>query len=112
VKALKRSGGYALLFLLSLVPSVIAYSFDATANQVGMVYVGAIIWCTLLWRGVRMDGVPRYVALGIFALIPAAIGISYGLGAGHIIQLLLLSVAWVAAFWGIIFFIEQNEALI
>jgi len=112
VKALNRSGGYALLFVLSLIPAVIAYTLDATANQVGMVYVGTIIWCTFLWRGVHLDGIPRYIALSLFALVPAGIGIAYNIGTGQIIQIALISIAWVGAFWGTIFFIEKNEALI
>ena len=112
MKALKRSGGYALLFVLSLIPAIIALTLDATANQVGMLYVGTIIWSTLLWRGVRLEGVPRYIALGLFSLIPAVVGLTYSLSAGQVIQILLVSIAWVAGLWGTIYFIEQNEALI
>jgi len=112
VKVLKRFGGYTLLFILSLVPSVIAYVYDASANQVGMIYVASIIWCALLWRGLHVKGTLSYVLLGILALIPAGIGFAYSIATGLIIQILLVSLAWVGAFWGIITLIEKNEELI
>ena len=112
MKVLKRFGGYTLLFVLSLIPSVIAYVYDASANQVGMIYVASIIWCGLLWRGIHIKGTLSYVVLGILALIPAGIGIAYSIETGLIIQILLVSLAWVAAFWGTIMLIEKNEDLV
>lgn len=112
MKALKRFGGYTLLFVLSLVPSVIAYAYDATANQVGMIYVGSIILCALLWRCGHVQGNLRYILLGILALIPAVIGFAYNIGTGLIVQVLLVSLAWVALFWATIVLIEKNESMI
>ena len=112
MKALKRFGGYTLLFVLSLVPSVIAYVYDATANQVGMIYVGSVILCALLWRCGHVNGNLRYVLLGILGLIPAVIGFAYNIGTGLIIQVLLVSLAWVALFWATIVLIEKNESRI
>ncbi|MFC1628110.1 hypothetical protein ACFL3H_03220 [Gemmatimonadota bacterium] len=112
MKALKRFGGYTLLFILSLVPSVIAYGYHASANQVGMIYVASIIWCALLWGGMHIKGTLRYVLLGVLALIPAGIGFAYSIESSLIIQILLVSLAWVGAFWGIIILIEKNENLI
>ncbi|MFC1499877.1 hypothetical protein ACFL6T_02515 [Candidatus Zixiibacteriota bacterium] len=112
MKALKRFGGYTLLFVLSLVPSVIAYVYDASANQVGMIYVASIIWCACLWAGMHIKGNLSYILLGLLALIPAGIGYAYGIATGLIIQILLVSLAWVGAFWGTITLIEMNENLI
>lgn len=49
MKILKRIGGYLLLFILSLVPAGIAFRYEAGANEIGMIYLGTIIWAILFW---------------------------------------------------------------
>ena len=52
--AFKRYLGYALLFLLSLVPGAVAYMYGAGANEVGMIYVGTLIWASIAWFALRL----------------------------------------------------------
>jgi len=54
VKNLKKVGGYVLLFILSLVPAVIAYQYEAGANEIGIIYLGTIIWAILFWGALRI----------------------------------------------------------
>lgn len=53
MKQLNRIIGYALLFILSLVPALIAYWQGAGANEIGLIYVGTIIWTGLLWFAIH-----------------------------------------------------------
>ena len=50
----KRIVGYSLLFILSLVPAGVAYIYDAGANEVGMIYVGTLIWASIAWLALRL----------------------------------------------------------
>jgi len=54
VKILKKVGGYVLLFVLSLVPAVIAFLYEAGANEIGLIYLGTIIWAVLFWGALRI----------------------------------------------------------
>lgn len=54
MKSLKRIGGYILLFILSLVPAGIAYIYKAEPNEIGMIYLGTLIWATCLWGGIHL----------------------------------------------------------
>ncbi len=54
MKILKKIGGYLLLFILSLVPAVIAYRYEAGANEIGMIYLGTIVWASLFWGALRI----------------------------------------------------------
>ncbi|MCK4772802.1 MAG: hypothetical protein KAT18_07765 [Candidatus Latescibacteria bacterium] len=54
MKMLKRIGGYLLLFILSLVPAGIALRYEAGANEIGMIYLGTIIWAILFWFALRI----------------------------------------------------------
>jgi hypothetical protein len=54
VTAIKRIVGYILLFLLSLVPACVAYVYEAGANEVGMIYVGTLIWASIAWFALRL----------------------------------------------------------
>ena len=54
MKNIKKVGGYVLLFILSLVPAVIAYQFEAGANEIGLIYLGTIIWAILFWGALRI----------------------------------------------------------
>ena len=49
----KRIIGYAILFLLSLAPAAVAFLYHAGANEVGMIYVGTLIWAVLAWLALR-----------------------------------------------------------
>ncbi len=51
---IKRIAGYSILFLLSLMPALVAYIYDAGANEVGMIYVGTVIWASLAWLALRL----------------------------------------------------------
>jgi len=51
---LKRIGGYLLLFILSLVPAGIAFRYEAGANEIGMIYLGTLIWAILFWFALRI----------------------------------------------------------
>ena len=50
----KRIIGYSILFLLSLVPAAVAFVYDAGANEVGMIYVGTLIWAVIAWLALRL----------------------------------------------------------
>ena len=54
MKQLKKVGGYVLLFILSLVPAVIAYQLEAGANEIGLIYLGTVIWAILFWGALRI----------------------------------------------------------
>ena len=54
MKILKKIGGYSLLFILSLVPAVIAFLYEAGANEIGMIYLGTVIWAILFWSALRI----------------------------------------------------------
>ena len=54
MKILKKIGGYLLLFILSLVPAGIAYQYEAGANEIGMIYLGTLIWAVLFWGALRI----------------------------------------------------------
>lgn len=54
MKMLKRIGGYLLLFILSLVPAGIAFRYEAGANEIGMIYLGTLIWAILFWFALRI----------------------------------------------------------
>lgn len=54
MKMLKRIGGYLLLFILSLFPAGIAFRYEAGANEIGMIYLGTIIWAILFWFSLRI----------------------------------------------------------
>jgi hypothetical protein len=49
----KRILGYSMLFLLSLAPAAVAFLYDAGANEVGMIYVGTLVWAVLAWLALR-----------------------------------------------------------
>ena len=50
----KRIAGYVILFILALVPALVAYMYDAGANEVGMIYVGTVIWSAIAWFALRL----------------------------------------------------------
>lgn len=54
MKILKKVGGYVLLFMLSLVPAVIAFKYEAGANEIGLIYLGTVIWAILFWGALRI----------------------------------------------------------
>ncbi len=54
MKIFKKVGGYVLLFLLSLVPAVVAYQYEAGANEIGLIYLGTIIWAILFWGAIHI----------------------------------------------------------
>ena len=54
MKILKKVGGYVLLFMLSLVPAVIAFQYEAGANEIGLIYLGTVIWAILFWGALRI----------------------------------------------------------
>ncbi len=50
---LNRVVGYSMLFILSLVPAVVAYLQDAGANEIGLIYVGTLIWVAAFWFAIN-----------------------------------------------------------
>ncbi len=54
MKKLNQIGGYLLLFILSLVPAGIALRYEAGLNEIGMIYLGTLIWATLAWGALRL----------------------------------------------------------
>jgi len=54
VKILKRIGGYLALFILSLVPAGIALRYEAGPNEIGLIYLGTLIWAILAWGALRL----------------------------------------------------------
>jgi len=54
VRSVKRIVGYVILFLLSLVPAFIAYMYEGGANEIGIMYVGTLIWASIAWFALRL----------------------------------------------------------
>jgi hypothetical protein len=54
VRSFKRIAGYAILFILSLVPAAVGYMYEANANQIGLMYVGTLAWASIAWVALRM----------------------------------------------------------
>jgi len=110
VRALKRFIGYLLFFVISLVPALIAYFLDAGSNEVGLIYLGTILWATMVWGAVHARGILRYVLFVLLAALPMAAGIVYAAPTGTLVQLYFVALAWVFAFWGLFELISRNES--
>ena len=54
MRSVKRIVGYVILFILSLVPALVGYMYEAGANEIGMMYVGTLIWASIAWFALRL----------------------------------------------------------
>ncbi|GEM_PF-2212467 len=109
MKALKRFIGYLLFFVISLVPALIAYFLDAGSNEVGLIYLGTLLWASLVWGAIHARGVWRYILFVILAALPAASGLLYDAPTNTMIQLYFAALVWIFAFWGLYELIARNE---
>ncbi len=117
MNALKQLAGYILLLLLAFVPAIIGYWFEAGSNELGMLYVGSLIWITLLWFFYRKsEGVGTLRVIGIVFLVlltflPALIGNTiYGADMTLTVILLAITVGWMVLAWLGLRVIESAEA--
>lgn len=119
MNALKQLVGYILLLLLAFVPAIIGYWFEAGSNELGMLYVGSLIWITLLWFFYRKSegtGVLRMVGilvLVVLTFVPALVGYTlYGAETTLSIILLGITIGWMVLAWLGLRVIESAEAYI
>ncbi len=109
MKALIRFIGYILFFILSLVPAGLAYLLDAGGNEVGLIYLGTLLWASLIWGAIHTRGVIRYLLFVLLAALPAGAGYLYHAPTAVLIQLYAAALLWTFAFWGLYELITRHE---
>ena len=117
MNALKQLAGYILLLLLAFVPAIIGYWFEAGSNELGMLYVGSLIWITLLWFFYRKSegtGILRIIGIVFLVLltfVPAVVANTlYGAEMTLALILLVITLAWMALAWLGLRIVESAEA--
>lgn len=108
-----RFVGYLILFILALVPSFIGLQLRATANQVGMIYVGTLAFATLGWMANTMFKEEKPVRAWItlaFALVFAGFATwYYGAEPVQIALYVVAGAVWLILGWLSVRLVEANE---
>ena len=114
MNALRQLAGYLLLLILAFVPAIIGYYFEAGSNEMGMIYIGSLVWITLLWFFYRK--VENHPILGGFFLlvltfVPAVVAYTlYGADSTIAAALLGISIGWMFISWLGLRLVESGEA--
>ncbi|MFO7767445.1 MAG: hypothetical protein R6W82_00555 [bacterium] len=111
-----RFAGYFLLFVLALVPSFIGMQLDATANQVGMIYVGTLAFATMGWMANTMfkeEKPVRARMMLVAALLFAGLATwYYGAEPAGIALYVVGGAVWLGAGWLCVRLVEAHEPAI
>jgi len=113
VNVVIRFVGYLILFILALVPAFFGLQLGATANQVGMIYVGTLVFATLGWAANTMfkeEKPARAWITLVIALIFAGLATwYYGAEPVQIVLYVLGGALWLFLGWLSVRLVEANE---
>ena len=116
MNTLKQLVGYLLLLILAFVPAIIGYYCEAGSNEMGLIYIGSLMWVTLLWffyRKAETSPILGGIFLFLLTFVPAVVAYTlYGADTTTAVILLLISIAWMVVSWFSLRLVESGEAYI
>jgi len=116
VNTLKQLAGYLLLLLLAFVPAIIGYYFEAGSNEIGLMYIGSLVWVTLLWffyRKAETSPILGGIFLFLLTFVPAVVAYTlYSADTTTSLILLGISIVWMVISWFGLRLVESGEAYI
>jgi hypothetical protein len=114
VNTLRQLAGYLLLLVLAFVPAIIGYYLEAGSNEMGMIYIGSLIWVTLLWffyRKIENHPILGWFFLVLLTFVPAVVTYTlYGADMTFSAILLGISIGWMVISWLGLRLVESGEA--
>ena len=113
MKVARRYGGFLLLTLIAFIPAYFAYRVGASANEVGMFYVGTLIWSLLGWNAYSYSRAGR-TALAVILLLlallsPIGAAYYYTAPAGDMILYGCFTILYLGLGWLALRLIESTE---